>query len=250
MGTRMARLATITVLVAMLVCVLAMPAAAATVTVVQGRVLGCGSGDDVVSIGAGAGQSQQYVSGTYRDSRTGRVIYYWYRFTIPGFRITPKPAPEPAPEPEPEPEPEPAPEPEPEPEPEPPTDSLTAEERQMFDLVNKERRAVGLSPLELDMRLVEQARLKSQDMSRLGYFAHQSPTYGSPFDQMKKAGISYRAAGENLAGAPTVEMAHDGLMNSPGHRANILNATYTHVGIGVATSSRYGLLFTQMFIAK
>lgn len=239
-------------LAAMLVCALAAPAAAATVTVVQGRVLGCDARDSVEYVNASAGLPSRYVSGNYRNPVTGRIVYYSYRITIPDYRIVlrPKPVPQPQPEPDPAPTPEPPPAPEPVPEPTPAPGVLTAEEQQMFDLVNKERTTAGLRALEIDMRLVEQARLKSRDMSELGYFAHQSPTYGSPFDQMKKAGIAYRAAGENLAGASTVAMAHEGLMNSSGHRANILNTTFTHVGIGVAPSSKYGLLFTQMFIAK
>ena len=80
---------------------------------------------------------------------------------------------------------------------------------------------MGLAPLQVDMELVRLARLKSQDMIEHNYFSHQSPTYGSPFDMMRAAGITYRLAGENLAGAPTVERAHTSLMNSSGHRANI-----------------------------
>ena len=100
------------------------------------------------------------------------------------------------------------------------------------------------------MELTRLARLKSQDMINLNYFAHQSPTYGSPFDMMKAAGVTYRYAGENLAGAPTVEQAHTGLMNSPGHRANILNPNFTHIGIGAITGGRYGMMFTQMFVGR
>ena len=74
--------------------------------------------------------------------------------------------------------------------------------------------------------------MKSQDMMNHDYFGHQSPTYGSPFDMMKSAGIQYRTAGET-AGAHTVEIAHHNLMNSPGHRQNILNSAFTHVGVGV-----------------
>lgn len=175
------------------------------------------------------------------------------------------PAPEPAPEPEPPAEPEtpPAPpkqeEPKPAPEPEPPKQEepetpsatgLTEMEQQMLDLVNAERAKVGAQPLAADMRLTEQARLKSQDMIDKGYFSHQSPTYGSPFDQMKAAGITYRTAGENLAGAPSVKSAHDNLMLSDGHRRNILNPAFDHVGIGIIEGGPYGIMFTQMFIGN
>ncbi|HHX74021.1 MAG TPA: hypothetical protein GX699_03870 [Firmicutes bacterium] len=120
----------------------------------------------------------------------------------------------------------------------------------MLGLVNAERAKAGLAPLKVDMALVKLARLKSEDMIKNGYFAHQSPTYGSPFEMMKAAGITYRIAGENLAGAPTVERAHSGLMNSPGHRANILRPSFTHVGIGIVSGGPYGMMFTQMFVGR
>ena len=91
----------------------------------------------------------------------------------------------------------------------------------MLELVNRERQQRGLSPLEVDLAVTAEARKKSQDMIDKNYFGHTSPTYGSPFQQLSQAGISYRAAGENLAGAPSVDRAHTSLMNSSGHRANI-----------------------------
>ncbi|MCR4399039.1 MAG: CAP domain-containing protein [Firmicutes bacterium] len=230
------------VLAVLVACSTALPAAAATVRIVSGGSCTIRSDGTIVNNGI------RCFTQTYRDARTGRLIYR-LRITIPGGYRIPSPTPVPKPEPPPPPPAEPEPEPHPPHQPEQGPGALSAEERQMFDLLNDARVQAGLRPLQLDMRLVEQARLKSLDMSRLGYFGHQSPTYGSPFDQMKKAGIAYRAAGENLAGAPTVQMAHSGLMNSPGHRANILNPVFTHVGIGVASSNVYGLLFTQMFIA-
>jgi len=128
--------------------------------------------------------------------------------------------------------------------------NLTAEEQQMINLINKERTSRGLAPLTVDMKLVKTARMKSQDMVDKNYFAHQSPTYGSPFELMRSQGISYRTAGENLAGAPSVETAHRNLMNSPGHRANILNPNFTHVGVGIVNGGPYGKMFTQHFIGK
>jgi uncharacterized YkwD family protein len=118
----------------------------------------------------------------------------------------------------------------------------------MVTLVNQERAKAGLKPLAVDMRLVKLARMKSQDMINKKYFGHQSPTYGSPFDMMKREGITYRTAGENLAGASTVTRAHDLLMQSSGHRKNILNPAFTHIGIGVIKGGPYGTMFTQMFI--
>ena len=118
----------------------------------------------------------------------------------------------------------------------------------MLSLINQERTRAGLAPLTIDMRLTELARKKSQDMIVNNYFGHNSPTYGSPFDMLRAAGISYRAAGENLAGAPTVERAHQLLMASPGHRANILSTYYNRVGIGIVSGGPYGKMFTQLFI--
>ncbi|MGB9904169.1 MAG: CAP domain-containing protein, partial [Desulfotomaculales bacterium] len=122
------------------------------------------------------------------------------------------------------------------------------DEQKMVALVNQERAKYGLAPLKVNMELVRVARLKAQDMVENNYFSHTSPTYGSPFEMMKQFGISYRTAGENLAGAPSVEVAHQSLMNSSGHRANILNPSFTQVGIGVAEGSVYGKIFVQMFI--
>lgn len=79
------------------------------------------------------------------------------------------------------------------------------------------------------------------------YFSHTSPTYGSPFDMMKQFGVSYRTAGENLAGAGSVEAAHKNLMNSSGHRANILNGNYRAAGIGIVAGGPDGKMFVQLF---
>jgi uncharacterized YkwD family protein len=127
---------------------------------------------------------------------------------------------------------------------------LSAEEQQMVNLVNQERAKAGLKPLAVDTRLVSLARLKSKDMIDKKYFSHQSPTYGSPFDMMKREGITYKTAGENLAGASTVTKAHQLLMQSAGHRQNILNPSFTHIGIGIVKGGPYGTMFTQMFIGK
>lgn len=129
-----------------------------------------------------------------------------------------------------------------------PVEGITAEEQLMVTLVNRERAKAGLQPLQVDLRLVELARMKSKDMIDLNYFSHTSPTYGSPFDMMKKAGVEYYTAGENLAGASTVEKAHEALMQSDGHRRNILNPSFTHIGVGIVKGGSYGMMFTQMFI--
>jgi len=127
---------------------------------------------------------------------------------------------------------------------------LTAAEQQMLNLVNQERARAGLKPLQADLQLTKLARLKSQDMINKNYFSHTSPTYGSPFDMMKSNGVTYKTAGENIAGNQSVQAAHTALMNSSGHRANILNANYTHVGIGIVQGGPYGMMFTQMFVGR
>lgn len=130
------------------------------------------------------------------------------------------------------------------------TNSLTAEEQQMITLVNQARSQNNVSALTVDMELTNVARIKSQDMINNNYFSHNSPTYGSPFDMMKNFGIEYVKAGENIAGNQSVQNAHDSLMNSPGHRKNILSPDYTHIGIGIKRGGTYGNMFTQMFISK
>jgi len=124
----------------------------------------------------------------------------------------------------------------------------TADELLMLSLVNEEREKAGLGPLMFNIKLTEVARIKSQDMIDNKYFAHDSPTYGSPFEMMKQFGITYRYAAENLALHPSVESAHQGLMNSPGHRANILNPNLTEIGIGIIPNSQGRYYVTQMFI--
>lgn len=148
---------------------------------------------------------------------------------------------------------QPAPAPKPAPSPEQPNQEqqvnqgLTVEEQQMLQLINEERQKRGLHPLKANLELTKVARIKAKDMIDNRYFSHQSPTYGSPFEMMKQFGISYRTAGENLAGNQTVEKAHQALMNSEGHRANILNAQFTEVGIGIVSGGPYGKMFVQMF---
>ena len=121
-------------------------------------------------------------------------------------------------------------------------------ERQMFDLVNEERSAAGLRLLTWDDRLVPVARQHSEEMFRLKYFSHHSPVTGSPFDRLKAAGISYTRAGENLAYAQSVSVAHRGLMQSPGHRENILRPEFTRMAVGVISAGPYGRMFTQLFL--
>jgi uncharacterized YkwD family protein len=136
--------------------------------------------------------------------------------------------------------------------PAPPATSLTptSEEQQMLNLVNQERAKNGLKALTMNADLLKVARLKSQDMVNLNYFSHTSPTYGSPFQMLKDFGISYKTAGENIAANSSVSAAHTSLMNSSGHRANILNGNYNLVGIGVVNSPKYGKMITQIFVGR
>lgn len=129
-------------------------------------------------------------------------------------------------------------------------DKLTVDEeseKRMLELVNEERAKEGLRPLEMDNDLLRLARAHSRDMFIRGYFAHVNPDGKDPFDRMNEYGIEYRAAGENLALAPNVELAHEGLMNSPGHRANILTPEFGLVGIGCIDGGNYGKMFSQQF---
>ncbi|MCM3357401.1 CAP domain-containing protein [Psychrobacillus sp. MER TA 171] len=120
--------------------------------------------------------------------------------------------------------------------------------QQVVDLTNAERAKGGLSPLQIDSALTKSAQLKSQDMKDNNYFSHTSPTYGSPFDQMKSLGISYKSAAENIAmGQRSAQEVVQGWMNSAGHRANIMNGSYTHIGVGLSDSGYY---WTQQFISK
>lgn len=126
----------------------------------------------------------------------------------------------------------------------------STEEAEMLKLINQERAKAGAAPLTMDPELVKVARMKSRDMIANNYFDHNSPTYGDPFTMMTNMGIKYGYAGENLAGNPSLANAHETLMNSPGHRKNILNPNYTHAGIGIVEGGPYGKMFTQLFISK
>lgn len=117
----------------------------------------------------------------------------------------------------------------------------------MFRLVNQERQKVGLPKLFWDTKLRDLARAHSRDMFVRGYFSHVDPDGHDPFQRMHAAGIQFEAAGENLAYAPSVQIAHEGLMNSPGHRANILSSDFHRIGIGVIDGGIYGKMFTQEF---
>ncbi|MGE7981443.1 CAP domain-containing protein [Solibacillus sp. NPDC093137] len=124
--------------------------------------------------------------------------------------------------------------------------SVSKFEKQVVDLTNAERTKAGLKPLEIHSPLMAVAHAKSADMAKNNYFSHTSPTFGSPFDQIKSAGISYRSAGENIAqGQRTPQQVVQAWMDSPGHRQNIMNANFTHIGVGFVEDGYY---WTQQFI--
>lgn len=127
-------------------------------------------------------------------------------------------------------------------------ESITSFEQQVIDLTNEKRASRGLKPLTANWELSRVARYKSQDMVNNKYFSHTSPTYGSPFNMIKNFGIKYRSAGENIAyGQRTPEQVVNSWWNSAGHRANMLNANYTDIGVGYVSNGNY---WTQMFIQK
>lgn len=166
----------------------------------------------------------------YTLPNTPGVTVRVYRY--PGCQTTVKPAPAPTPAPAPA----------------APSATLqsSAMQAEMLSYINAARAEAGVAPLVLDQELCDGAALKSKDMAVNGYFSHTSPTYGSPFGMMKSLGITYRAAGENIAMNASVKGAHAAFMNSSGHRANILNAQFKKAGLGFYQDGPY-LYVTQWF---
>jgi len=120
-------------------------------------------------------------------------------------------------------------------------------EAEMLTLVNQERIKNGLNPVKADPEIAVVARKHSVDMFARGYFSHITPEGTDPFDRMRKENVKFLTAGENLALAQTLAIAHDGLMHSPGHRANILNPAFGRLGIGIMDGGIYGIMITQNF---
>lgn len=130
------------------------------------------------------------------------------------------------------------------------TEGLTTDEQEVFNLINAQRSAAGLSALKIDEELQNVARVKAKDMVDNNYFDHNSPTYGTPFNMIKNFGITYKAAGENIAGNSSNQGAVNAWMNSSGHKANILSNNYNYTGVAVVSSPKYGKIYVQMFIGK
>ena len=130
------------------------------------------------------------------------------------------------------------------------TSNMNSDGKEVFDLINKQRTNNGLAALKNDSKVQRVARIKAQDMVDNNYFSHTSPTYGSPFDMLKSFKISYKTAGENIAGNSSNSSAVTAWMNSSGHKANILNSNFNYTGIGVVSSPKYGKMYVQLFIGK
>ncbi len=128
--------------------------------------------------------------------------------------------------------------------------SASTEEIELLRLINAERKKNDLGELKFDEELLKVARVKAKDLVDNNYFSHNSPVYGSPFEMMKSFGITYKAAGENIAGNSTLQGAVTAWMNSEGHKANILSNAYNYTGIGIVESPKYGKVMVQMFIGK
>ncbi len=130
--------------------------------------------------------------------------------------------------------------------------SLNQKEQQMVGMINEARKNAGLPALQVSSKLTDAARAKSKDMVNYSYFSHQSPTYGDLAGLLSRFGISYRAAGENLAmnSNGSVSAAHNSLMNSSGHRANILNSRFSQVGVGIHTCSDGSHYYTQIYVGR
>ena len=130
------------------------------------------------------------------------------------------------------------------------TSALTADELEVFNLINEQRTKNGLSALKINSEVQNVARIKAKDMVNNNYFSHTSPTYGSPFDMLNSFKVSYKTAGENIAGNSSNSAAVTAWMNSSGHKANILNSSFNYTGVGVVNGSKYGKIYVQMFIGK
>lgn len=126
----------------------------------------------------------------------------------------------------------------------------SSEETLALSLLNQDRAKYGLPALKMNSQLSRLAESYANDMIKRGYFSHYNPEGLSPFDRMNNAGIAYRSAGENLAINSSVPGAETAFMNSSGHRANILNSSYTEVGLGVVHSPNGSVYVVQEFIGK
>ncbi|UCZ53262.1 CAP domain-containing protein [Bacillus shivajii] len=130
-------------------------------------------------------------------------------------------------------------------------DAVKRLEHDVIELTNQIRQQNGLQPLRPEWETSRVARYKSRDMAENNYFSHTSPTYGSPFEMLSDFGVYFNGAGENIAGGQrTPQEVVNQWMNSEGHRRNILNGNYTHIGVGYHQGGQYGVYWTQMFLTR
>ena len=214
------------------------------------------TGDSLQGIATAYGVNINDILAANPELLTQAVICPGVTINLPQQVVTP-PSYCPYPTPTPIPMPQPTPIPTPTPQPNPGTGNGTGNgggswtssmEDQVVELVNSERTRRGLDPLAVNQNLAGVARIKSDDMASNNYFSHNSPTYGSPFDMLRYYGITYSTAGENIAsGQTTAESVMNTWMNSAGHAANILNDSYTEIGVGYSYNNGRPI-WTQMFI--
>lgn len=128
---------------------------------------------------------------------------------------------------------------------------LKAWEKEILDLTNSFRVRNGLSALSWSDAAATSARLHSEDMAKNNYFSHTGRNGSTPGDRMKAQGISYRSNGENIIGGyGNALFSSNGWMNSSGHRSNMLNKSFTYLGVGYALGGSYGNYATQNFYSK
>lgn len=130
------------------------------------------------------------------------------------------------------------------------SEELTEEEQEFLDLINANREANGLEPLQVDGEVQNVARLKADDLVNNNYFAHNSETYGDIQNMLNTFGVTYSSAGENIAGNSSLAKAVEAWMNSENHKINILSESYNYTGVAIAESETYGKIFVQVFIQK
>lgn len=200
----------------------------------------------VGSVASAAGTSPLWLR-NYLNGRT-TPAQSAYDTSVPAPSIKPTPSPVPTPAPTPTSTPTSTPNPAPVTTTPGAVANLTAEEQTLFRLLNESRASRGLQPLKINASLTELARIKSKDMSDNSYFSHTSPTYGKAGDMVRKAGISARMVGENIAITSSAERANTLFMGSSVHRSAMLNRNYTEVGIGLYRKSNGSLYVTEIFM--
>lgn len=120
----------------------------------------------------------------------------------------------------------------------------------VLNKINSIRQESGIASLTLDDLITSTAQTKSDDMVTNNYFSHTSPTYGTPFEMLQNAGVTYKTAGENIAGNSSIDEAIESFMSSSTHSQNILSNSYNYIGIGISQSDKYGYVIVLMFVGR